>query len=209
MSNKETNTLEPKLLYDGEHKIEKVIRELDDGKTESEVIKKGKTISTMVYNTKTEKYIFIESYKLAADMVTAEVIKGVVEEEEKETQSVKRIIAETIGYKVEVTTHIMDYFMSPKDSDETCSLFYVEVSEKIDEDEDEKHFLSIEKLGLGGKLFLEDPEKLMLSKDDKKTMKKPYQVLDAKSLIGIMWVENNNTLKNIARVLTNTKIRSL
>jgi hypothetical protein len=37
----------------------------------------------------------------------------------------------------------------------------------------------------------------------------PYQLIDAKSLIAVMEIENNNTLKNMSEVITNAKLRSL
>jgi hypothetical protein len=40
-------------------------------------------------------------------------------------------------------------------------------------------------------------------------MKPPYQLIDAKSLIAVMWLENSNTLRDMADVITQAKIRSL
>jgi len=37
----------------------------------------------------------------------------------------------------------------------------------------------------------------------------PYQLIDAKSLIAVMWLENSNTLRDMSEVITQSKLRSL
>jgi len=40
-------------------------------------------------------------------------------------------------------------------------------------------------------------------------MKPPYQIIDAKTLIAVMSLENSNVLKDMADVITQAKLRSL
>jgi len=182
MSSKESKVLESSLVYDGYHKIEEVEREHEGDVINGEVIKKGQTVSAVIYNTEKKKYIFVEQYKVAADGVTVEIINGSVGENEKPQQTIKRLVTELTGYKVEVVKEITNYYMDTNNSDEVCSLYYVEVNEKVidDLDFDGYKLVEVEKLGL-----------------------------DAKSLIAVMWVENNNILKEVAELITNAKIRSL
>jgi hypothetical protein len=37
----------------------------------------------------------------------------------------------------------------------------------------------------------------------------PYQLIDAKSIIAVNWMETTNTLKEMSEVITQSKIRSL
>jgi ADP-ribose pyrophosphatase len=212
MSSKESKVLESSLVYDGYHKIEEVEREHEGDVINGEVIKKGQTVSAVIYNTEKKKYIFVEQYKVAADGVTVEIINGSVGENEKPQQTIKRLVTELTGYKVEVVKEITNYYMDTNNSDEVCSLYYVEVNEKVidDLDFDGYKLVEVEKLGLGGKLFVQDPINMMsFNTEEDKKMIPPYQSIDAKSLIAVMWVENNNILKEVAELITNAKIRSL
>jgi ADP-ribose pyrophosphatase len=212
MSSKESKVLESSLVYDGYHKIEEVEREHEGDVINGEVIKKGQTVSAVIYNTEKKKYIFVEQYKVAADGVTVEIINGNVGENEKPQQTIKRLVTELTGYKVEVVKEITNYYMDTNNSDEVCSLYYVEVNEKVidDLDFDGYKLVEVEKLGLGGKLFVQDPINMMsFNTEEDKKMIPPYQSIDAKSLIAVMWVENNNILKEVAELITNAKIRSL
>lgn len=214
MNKEEKEVLEDELLYDGVHKIKKLKRKTADGEITSEIIKKGDTVSGLIYNTETKKYIFIEKYRIAANGVTLEVISGDVDEGEKHAQAIKRVVTEMTGYKVDDSKVLQTYFMDTEGSDEICTLFYVEVSERVvdDLDFDDYSLMEIEKLGLGGKLFVEDPMNMMtvnIKENKEKKIKPPFQCLDAKTLLAVMCVENNNTLKDIAEVITNAKIRSL
>ncbi len=216
MSKKENEVLEKnyesELVYDGFYKIEKITRKSKERNISGEVIKKGDTVACLIFNTETNKYIFIEGYKLAANGTTIELVQGNVEEGEKAKQSVKRLVTEITGYKVDESKILNSYFTDSNNSDEICSLFYVEVSEKIIKSLEFKDYglVEIEKLGLGGKLYPKNPEDLTKIdvKNDEKILP-PYQALDMKTLIAVMWIENNNVLKEVAQLITNFKIRSL
>lgn len=212
MSNKESDVLVNDLVYDGYHKIEEVVRNYEGKEIKTEVLKKGQNVSAVVYNTESKEYIFIEKYKVSADGVTVEIINGNVGQNEKPQQSIKRLVTELTGYKVETVKEITNYYMDTNNSDEICSLYYIEVNELVVDDlefEDYK-LIKVEKLGLGGKLFVEDPMNMMsFNTEEDKKVKPPYQTIDAKSLIAVMWVENNNILKDVAELITNAKIRSL
>lgn len=219
MEKKETETLEEKnfeseIVYDGFHKIEKITRKSGEKEISGEVFKKNETITVIVYNTKTKKYIFIERYRLAANGRLVEAIQGEVEKDEKPQQTTKRLVTELTGYKVDDSRILSSYFIDPNNSSEISSLYYVEVSEKVVDDLDYEDYklVDVEKLGLGGKLFIEDPVNMMnmdLNKEKEKKVIPPYQVIDVKTLIAVMWVENHNLLKEMAETLTNAKIRSL
>ena len=89
------------LVYDGINKIDKVKKNLLGREINGEVLKKGETVATIVFDTVSKKYIFIEEYKLAANGVTIEVIQGSIEDGEKAEKTVKRLVTEKTGYKVD------------------------------------------------------------------------------------------------------------
>ena len=118
---------------------------------------------------------------------------------------------EETGYKVDSVSHAKDFYLTPGISNDVVSLFYCEVSEKVNEGvgDGEISVIEVEKLGLGGRIFLEDPLNPEMEEGVEHTMKPPYQIIDAKTLIAIMWLENSNILKQMADVITQSKIRSL
>ena len=126
----------------------------------------------------------------------------------------KRLVTEKTGYKVNDIKFLTSYYMDSNNSEEVCYLYFIDVGEKLIDDLtfDDYKLLEVEKLGLGGKLFLKDPLNLMnvdVSKDKEEKVIPPYQCIDAKTLTAVMWVENNNVLREMAETITNAKIRSL
>ncbi len=202
------------LVYDGINKIDKVKKNLLGREINGEVLKKGETVATIVFDTVSKKYIFIEEYKLAANGVTIEVIQGSIEDGEKAEKTVKRLVTEKTGYKVDDVRFLSSYYLDTNGSDEICFLYYTEVSSRVVDNLEFKNYklMEIERLGLGGKLFVKDPTNLMKFDSEKNKEEKiipPYQCVDVKTLTAVMWVENNNILKEVAEAITNSKIRSL
>ena len=205
---------ESEIVYDGFHKIEKIIRKSEDKEVSGEIIKKKNSVAGLIYNSEMKKYIFIERYRLAANGITIESLQDEIEEGEKPEQTMKRLVTEKTGYKVNDIKFLTSYYMDSNNSEEVCYLYFIDVGEKLIDDLtfDDYKLLEVEKLGLGGKLFLKDPLNLMnvdVSKDKEEKVIPPYQCIDAKTLTAVMWVENNNVLREMAETITNAKIRSL
>ena len=200
---------ETKELYDGFIKLEEVTITNGEKETSREVIKAPNSVAAIIYDTIKEKYIFIQQYRAGADGMMVEVAGGVMEEGEKHEQSIKRKIMEETGYKVDSVSHAKDFYLTPGISNDVVSLFYCEVSEMVNEGDGEISIIEVEKLGLGGRIFLEDPLNPKMEEGVEYTMKPPYQIIDAKTLIAIMWLEYSNILKQMAEVITQSKIRSL
>jgi nudix-type nucleoside diphosphatase (YffH/AdpP family) len=204
---------ETKKLYDGFIKLEEVTISNGDKEITREVIKTCNSVTAIIYDTVKKKYIFIEQYRAGAEGVMVEVVGGAIDEDEKPEQSIKREIMEETGYKVDYVSHAKDFYLTPGRANDIVSLFYCEVSEKVNDgggigDEDIS-IIEVEKLGLGGRIFLEDPSNPNMEEGVEKTMKPPYQIIDGKTLIAVMWLENSNILKEMADVITQAKIRSL
>ena len=128
-------------------------------------------------------------------------------------EAIKREIMEETGYKVDTVNHLQDFYTCPSRLDEIISVFYVEVSEKVNEGggigDENISIVEAEMLGLGGRLFFEDPMNMEMKVGEEHKMKPPYQLIDAKSLIAVMSLENSNVLRDMADVITQAKLRSL
>ena len=155
----------------------------------------------------------MEQYRAGADGLMVEVVGGAIDKGEKAEEAAKREVMEETGYKVDYINHVKDFYLTPGRANEVTALFYCEVSERVTEDlgdgDEIISIVEVEKLGLGGKIFIEDPSNPQMEAGVESQMKPPYQLIDAKSLIAVMWLENSNTLRDMADVITQAKIRSL
>jgi ADP-ribose pyrophosphatase len=202
-----------KELYNGFVKLNEVTISDGDSEFTREVIDTTNSIAVVIYDTQKKKYIFVEQYRAGADGLMLEVVAGAIDEGETQEEAAKREIMEETGYKVDVINHIKDFYITPGRANEIVSLFYCEVSERVNEGggigDENIGIVEVEKLGLGGRLFFTDPDLSKLSVTEQEITKPPYQLIDAKSLIAVMWLEKNNILKDMAEVITQAKIRSL
>jgi ADP-ribose pyrophosphatase len=200
-------------VYDGYVKVEKVTIKTEDSEIDREILKTGNAVAALIYDTIKEKYIFVEQYRAGAEGVMVEIVAGKIDEGETPEQSIKREIMEETGYKVDSIVHIKDMYTSPGRIDEVMTIFYVEVSEQVNEGGgigDEKiSIVEVEQLGMGGRIFFQDPMNMEMMPGQEQKMLPPYQLIDAKSLVAVMWREYNSVLKGVADVITQAKIRTL
>jgi ADP-ribose pyrophosphatase len=200
-------------VYEGYTNVEKVTINSGDKEIDREVLKTGNSVAGLIYDTVKEKYIFVEQYRAGAEGVMVEIVAGKIDEGETPEQAIKREVMEETGYKVDNLNHIKDMYTSPGRTDEIMTIFYVEVSEQINEGGgigDEKiSTVEVEQLGMGGRIFFQDPMNMEMVPGQEQNMVPPYQLIDAKSLVAVMWREYNSVLKDVADVITQAKIRTL
>lgn len=198
--------------YNGILKIDEITLTYGDKEYKKEVLNTVNSVAAIVKDVKKNKYIFVEQYRAGAEGLMVEVVAGGIDDGETPDEAIKREIMEETGYKVEFSSHIYDFYYSPGKSTEICSLFYVEVSEQVNEgggiDNEKINVVEVEKLGLNGKLFFNDPL-AKLDEFNENNFIPPYQLIDAKSIIAVNWMETNNTLRDMSEVITQSKIRSL
>jgi ADP-ribose pyrophosphatase len=204
---------EKKTIHEGFGRLESWT--VFDGEKEynKEVFDTGNSVAAIIKDTAKDKFIFVEQYRAATEGIMVEVVAGKIDKGEKPEQAMKREIMEETGYKVDMITPIMDFYSSPGRTTEVISLFYCEVSEKVNEGggigDENTSIVEIEKLGLGGKIFSQDPFNTEMKMGQEGKIIPPYQLIDAKSIIAVMWYEKNEVLKNMADVITHAKLRSL
>jgi len=80
------------------------------------------------------------------------------------------------------------------------ALFYIKVSEKISEPPTHINVVEVDKFGMSGRLHFNTKEGNELTP--------PYQLIDAKSIIAVNWIESNKVLKDMADVITDAKLRT-
>jgi len=200
------------VVYEGYSNIEKVTVTSDDKSYSREILMTNNTVAAIIKDTVKNTYIFVQQYRAAAEGMMVEVVHGNVDEGEKQEEALKREIMEETGYKVDYMNHVFDFFQSPGRMSGICSLFYVEVSERVHEgggiDNEGITIVEAPMLGLNGRIFFQDPMGDITEGVEQKLIP-PYQLIDATSLIAVSWMENANTLKAMSDVITQSKIRSL
>lgn len=207
MENVVTNgpeVLETKNMYDGHFKINQLTIKDGDKEYKREVFERGNAVAGIVYDTVKEKYLFVKQWRPGAQGDMIEIVAGTLDiEGEKPEEALKREIIEEMGYKVDLINHLKDFYVSPGGCTEVCSLYYVEVSEKVAEgggiDNENIEVIEVDYLGPMGTLFWNMDEGQMIP---------PYQLIDAKSIVAVSMVEVNRILGDMADVLTQAKMRS-
>jgi ADP-ribose pyrophosphatase len=200
-------------VFDGYIKMEEVTIKNGEKEITREVLKTGNSVAAIIKDTVKNKYIFVSQYRPGSEGIMVEIVAGKIDSGEKPEQAINREIMGETGYKGVFINHLKDLYTSPGRIDEIMSVFYVEVSEKVNEgggiDDEEIGIVEVDKLGLGGRLFFEDPFNSEINEGEEKLLTPPYQIIDAKTLIAMMIVENNNILKGVADVITQAKLRTL
>ena len=202
-----------KIVYDGINKVEELTIKNNDKEFKREVLNFGNGVGAIVKDTVKNKYIFVSQYRAGAEGLMVEIVAGKIDKGEKAEEAIKREIMEETGYKVDSINHLKDFYTCPSSSNEVISVFYVEVSEQVNDggglDDENISIVEVEMLGLGGRIFFEDPLKTDMKIGEEQKIKPPYQLIDSKSLIAVMALENSNVLKDMANVITQAKLRTI
>jgi len=200
-------------VYEGYVNLEELTIKNGDNEVTREILNIGNGVGAIIKDTVKNKYIFVSQYRPGAEGLMVEIVAGKIDDGEKPEEAIKREIMEETGYKVDYISHLKDFYTSPGRTNEIMTVFYVEVSEKVNEGggigDEEISIVEVEMLGLGGRLFFEDPVNTEIKAGEEHKIKPPYQIIDAKTLIAVMSLENSNVLKDMADVITQAKLRSL
>jgi nudix-type nucleoside diphosphatase (YffH/AdpP family) len=149
-------------------------------------LERGNSISVLVFNRSTETLILISQFRYPtlqnSHGWTIEAIAGMVDPGEAPEQSARREVQEETGLNIETFEPITTFYPSPGGSSEQIYLYYSEVS-----GEQAKYK---ETGGLSGSG--EDIKVIELTLGEALAKIKTGDIVDAKTIIGIYWLENRH-----------------
>ncbi|WP_242920062.1 NUDIX domain-containing protein [Pontibacter liquoris] len=116
--------------YDGFFKIYKLTVEQEGQTFTREQFERGNAVAALVYDTRKAEYILTKQFRIGSESELVEVVAGMVDEGEQPEQSIRREIAEEIGYSVDQLQHLHTFYSSPGGTTEKVILYYAEVSEQ-------------------------------------------------------------------------------
>jgi ADP-ribose pyrophosphatase len=163
--------------YDGYLKIDELTFKNKRGQeVRREVMRRQDAVAALVYNTETEKYIFVSQWRPGAHTDVIEIPAGVLDHEgEDPREAISREIEEEIGYKVDNLKLIDEGWVSPGGTTELITIYFAEVSEKI---------------GEGGGLETEGEEIDIIEMDSDEVFSTRFK--DFKTIIAVQWAKYNH-----------------
>jgi nudix-type nucleoside diphosphatase (YffH/AdpP family) len=147
---------------------------------------RGDSAAAVVLNVDTRKVIMVNQFKYPAyekgpGWIT-EVVAGMIDGDETPEAAMRREILEEIGYETHHLEHISTFYVSPGGTSERIVLFYAEVANSG-------------RRGDGGGLAAEgeDIKLVELSLAEVREMLASKAIEDAKTIIGLNWLQNRWT----------------
>lgn len=163
-------------------KMSSVVRRLN--------VERGNSVAVLVFNENTGKLILVNQFRYPTYQNkhgwTIELISGMVDPGETPKESAQREIQEETGLRISAFEHITTFYPSPGGSSELIHLFYSEVS-----GERAKYKETGGLIGHG-----EDIKAMELTPVEALAKIKSGEIVDAKTIIGIYWLENRQMKKN-------------
>jgi nudix-type nucleoside diphosphatase (YffH/AdpP family) len=149
-------------------------------------LERGNSAAVLVFNRSTGKLILISQFRYPtyrdSHGWTIEAIAGMVDPGETPEESARREVQEETGLNIERFEHITTFYPSPGGSSEQIYLYYSEVS-----GEQAKYKKTSGLLASG-----EDIKVVELTLAEALAKIKTGDILDAKTIIGIYWLENRH-----------------
>ena len=147
-------------------------------------MERGNSVAILILNKDTNKLIMVTQFRYPTYKNghgwTIEIIAGMVDPGETPEQTLRRELEEEIGLKIETFGQINTFYPSPGGSSEKIYLYYAEVS-----GEQAKYKATGGLLSHG-----EDVKAIEISLQDALAKIKSGAIVDAKTIIGIYWLEN-------------------
>jgi len=153
-------------------------------------LERGNSIAVLVYNRNTDKLILVSQFRYPTyennHGWTIEIIAGMVDPGETPEESTRRELQEETGLNISTFEHITTFYPSPGGSSEQIFLYYSEVS-----GEQARYNKTGGLIGHG-----EDIKAIEITLKDALAKIKSGEIVDAKTIIGIYWLENRQTKKS-------------
>jgi ADP-ribose pyrophosphatase len=164
-----------KIVFNGYYKMEELTVKLKSGKLFTrELFKTKDGVAAVIYNTKTDKYIFVKQWRPCNDEDIIEVVAGSIEKNVTPFESIRNEVLEETGFKCDYIKKLTEFYVSPGSSSEKVTIYYVEVSEKVED---------------GGGLENENEEVEIIEMYKDEVL--DYSFKDAKTIICKRYITNN------------------
>ena len=150
---------------------------------------RGNSAAVLVFNLDTQKIILIDQFRYPTfsnghGWIT-ELIAGAIDPGESPEESARRELQEESGLTISAIEHICTFYTSPGGSSEQIFLYYAEVSGE---------FAKYNKTG-GLINYGEDITSFEISLKDALNKIKTGEISDAKTIVGIYWLESQQLKK--------------
>ena len=156
-------------------------------------LERGDSVAVLVFNQNTGKLILVSQFRYPTyqnqEGWTIEAIAGMVDPGEKPEETIRRELQEEVGLKIDTFQHINTFYPSPGGSSERIYLYYSEVS-----GDQAKYKKTGGLLGHG-----EDVKAIEMTLEDALAKIRSGEIVDAKTIVAIYWLENRNLKKNHRR----------
>lgn len=152
-------------------------------------LERGNSVAVLVLNRNNNKLIMVSQFRYPTFQNghgwTIEIIAGMVDPGETPEQTIRRELQEETGLNIKTFEPISTFYPSPGGSSELIYLYYAEVSGEQAKYKETGGLLS----------HGEDVKAIEISLKDALAKIKSGEIVDAKTIIGIYWLENRQ-LKN-------------
>jgi ADP-ribose pyrophosphatase len=156
-------------------------------------ISRGDSVAAIVHNPNDDTILLTDQFRYSTYEKTGgwiyELPAGTVEDEEDPADTMRREMQEEIGFEVDLLHHIATFYLSPGGTSERILLYYA----RLDSDEPSGQGGGLEHEG-------EDIRTQVVTVDEALNMLHAGQITDAKTLIGLQWLQINRarlgSLKN-------------
>lgn len=144
------------------------------------------SVAAILFHRRLKRVILVQQFRYptceAGWAWTIEAVAGSLDLEETPEAGIRREIEEETGYRVEATTPIATFFVSPGGSTERVFLFYAEID-------------GPDRVPIGGGLTTEDEDIriLSVSLDEARQLLVDGKVADAKTIIALQWLLASRT----------------
>lgn len=193
--NMEFKIIEEEVVYDGVFKVVKAhlwhesFNSGEKVECDREVFERGDSVAVVIYERDSDSILFTNQFRYATTKSDngwiLEILAGSLKENEDPVECAKREVLEELGYSVMTFEFVSTFYSSPGGSSERVYLYYCEVNQE-------------DKIETGGGVEGE--------KEDIELIKKPMQDLgellksglikDAKSIIGLQWLQMRSLSKD-------------
>ena len=160
------------------------------------VFERGDAVAAIIFNRDTQKVLLINQFRYPTYEKgpgwMQEAVAGILEPNETPEDALRRELIEEIGYRVGDLTHISTFYVSPGGSSERITLYYAEVGET-------------DRIAAGGGLASEG-ENIQFTEvalPELWSALDAGEIMDAKTIIGAMWLRRKQEEISMARDATN------